>query len=176
MALTTALNTSAVPIACAGGTPRNRVSTGAVMTPPPTPVRPIMIAMPKPIRNSMSAVGGEWFVVRGAGTPRRTLQMDSALQFFPGPSARARIVRVYRKGGARDTTDARIAVIVQREQRDFVLAQVGPDRLCRPIGQRRDFAQVLAGGELEVVDRQKIGARFGLLSPKARKPGVVVLK
>src|SRR5450755_2621263 len=100
---------SAVPTAVAGETRSSRINNGVVMLPAPTPVNEMAIAMTKPSRNSMLAF------LMGLG------DVDAAFQFAAGPTSRAGIFRIGRKGCAGLAADARIAKIVERQQGNIVL-------------------------------------------------------
>src|SRR3954470_3499030 len=103
---------SAVPTACGAGMWRNRISTGVVMTPAPTPVSPIAAAITNPSKNSMDS--------------SLRLNVDAAFQLVTTPPARPRIVRVRRRLGAGLAPDARVPQVVQGQGGDLVLFQVSP--------------------------------------------------
>src|SRR5438270_3304551 len=99
-------NASAVPTACAGGTCRNRIRTGAVMMPAPTPVIPMATAMTKPRTISMALFARD---------------VDTALEFATAPAPGTEVLGIGWRRGARGATDAGVSVIVQRKQRNAAL-------------------------------------------------------
>src|SRR5690242_3059929 len=128
VSLTMAVKIKAVPTASAGGTPKKSVRTGAVITPPPTPIRPIRTAIANPRRNSMAC---------------SCLNVDSAFQFLARPSPGARIVGIERKRGARGAADTGVAAVIEGQQRDIVMFAVIPHIARGPVGERAHFAQRL---------------------------------
>src|SRR5579871_783910 len=105
--------------------------TGAVIIPAPTPVIPIATAIKNPRTISMASLARD---------------MDAALQFFAGPAAGSRIIRIGRQRGAGRTSDAGVAIVVQRKRWDAALFQISPYVRVRPVGERADFEQLLSGG------------------------------
>src|SRR5262245_54298836 len=71
--------------------------------------------------------------------PANSLRLDMypALQLFARPAARPRVVRVQRKRRAGFAADARVAQLVERQQRDVVILRVLPDVARVPAGDRR---------------------------------------
>src|SRR3954452_3111961 len=115
---TQAAYTSDVVTASNGGTPRNSISAGAVITPPPTPVIPMATAIANPSKTSIS--------------PLLTSDVDPALEFVPAPTSRPQIVRARRRRGAGLAADTRVAAVVQRQHRNVVFLQIRPDLAVRP--------------------------------------------
>src|SRR5688572_7782219 len=66
------------------------------------------------------------------------LNVDPAFELLALPAAGARVVRVGGRRGARLAADARVAEVVERQQRDVVVLGILPDVACRPPGDRRD--------------------------------------
>src|SRR4051812_34801834 len=120
---------SAVPTAIGAGTCINRISTGAVTEPAPTPVRPTASA----IRNPS--------VISSMGSVR--LDVDSALELPPAPTPRTRILRIRRARGARLTSNTRVALLVQRQERQSLSLHIGPHLRPRPLRQGTHFLQRL---------------------------------
>src|SRR5579863_8366056 len=92
------------------------------------------------------------------------------IRVLPPPAAGAMGLSRLGGPGARRTTDARIAAIVQRAVIELVAADVAPDVGLRPVQQRADLRQP---GMLVLGYRLRCGALLGLLVPHARHPGTV---
>src|SRR5580658_2005819 len=121
-----------------------RIKTGAVMTPAPTPVTPIATAMMKP---------------RTISTWLFALDVNAALQLLAAPAARARVIGIDGRRGARRAADAGVALIVERQRRDAAALQVGPHIGVGPVGERAHFEQLMAGGQLEIIQGLEVRAR-----------------
>src|ERR1700728_986834 len=117
----------AVPTAVAGGTRKSKISKGVVMVPAPTPVREIASAMTKPITNS---------ILVGHGDVSGLSDVDAAFEFAAGPTPGARVARIGWQRGAGVAADARIADIVERQQRNAMLARKCPDVFVGPTRER----------------------------------------
>src|SRR5690349_13369722 len=113
MILITAPKINAVPTAIGAGTPSSRINTGAVTAPDPTPVSPTASAITKPSVTSSMLFAG--------------LDMNPAFELLSTPAARTQIVRILGLGRARRAADARIALIVQRQERQSLALHIGPD-------------------------------------------------
>src|SRR5919197_3246625 len=100
--------------------------------------------------------------------------MDPALTLGAAPSSGTRIVWIQRTRRARLAADARVALVVQRQQRNRVRPCVVPDILGGPGGERTHLAQHCAIRKREWFDLREIGARWGLLAAQCREPHIVL--
>lgn len=96
--------------------------------------------------------------------------MDTALELLAAPAAAARVGSRGRFGGAGFAADGGVALVVECEARDVVLAGVGFDAVPCPVGEDRDLLQRLAGGQAMVFDLLEAGAGRRLLAAQAGEP------
>src|ERR1051325_7610206 len=81
--------------------------------------------------------------------------MDAAFQLVgAGPAAGALLLVRRDRPGARDAADRPEADIVERVVRDLVDADVGPDALLVPIGEREELPDVVALRPLQLRGRR----------------------
>src|ERR1051326_2128835 len=157
---TTVPKISAVPTHSFAGSPNSRINRGVVSDPAPTPVRAMNTAITNPSANST------WSSAR--------LNMDTALQLtFSLPASGARIFGIDRQSRAGLAADAGVAQIVERQRRNIVSGQVGPDIAIGPLGQRADFFEHLPARQLERFHHLKVRACGRLFAAQRRKPAVV---
>src|SRR4029453_9571848 len=112
--------------------------------------------------------------VRGtrASVPNR-LDVDAALELLALPAPRAGIFGIEGDGCAGLATDARVADVVQREQRYLVRLRVHPDVLRRPHRKRAHFAERPSRRQTKRLHFGEIRPRRGLLTAQAREPHIV---
>src|SRR5258707_770018 len=132
MNLTMAEYASAVLTAISTGTCRKRISSGAVMTPAPTPLNAITTAMQNPMTKSIFDTLSNCVL--------RRLQMDAALLLPATPTSRAGIAGVKGQAGAGLAADAGVTLVVKRQEWNVVLDGIEPDVLRGPLGKRADLA------------------------------------
>src|SRR5579863_4023823 len=87
------------------------------------------------------------------------LNVNPALQLaFALPAAGTQIVSTDGKRGTWLAADAGVALIVQRQMLNAMAVEIAPDFLNGPTGQRADFLESLAAGQLERLDLLEIRA------------------
>src|SRR5262249_3315208 len=94
-------------------------------------------------------------------------------EFLSLPASRSWMGRIEREGGAWLAADARVACLVQRQQRNVVRVRVVPYVSCGPPCQRADLPNDLPAGQAERFDPAERRARWRLLTPQTREPRVV---
>ena len=102
--------------------------------------------------------------------------MNAALELLSLPAAGPQVLGVEWRRRAGLAADARVAAVVEGQERDGVRLRVGPHVLVRPGGQRADLAEDFPRWQAEVFDRLQVGARRRLLAPEAGEPDVVRLE
>src|SRR5258708_27603535 len=108
------------------------------MTPAPTPLSAITMAMQNPMTKSIfSTLSG--CVLRG-------LQVDAALLFPATPASGAGIVGVEGQAGTGLAADAGVTLVVEREKRNVVLPGIVPNVFSGPLRERADLANGLGRG------------------------------
>src|ERR1700682_6383115 len=90
------------------------------------------------------------------------------IRAFPPPAARTNVLTRKDRARARRATDAGITAIVQRVVGNCVIANVGPDLVLAPIGQRIELAYRVRRVDLLDFDR---ATRHRLRAPLAGDPG-----
>src|ERR1700682_1534089 len=90
------------------------------------------------------------------------------IRAFPPPATRTNVLTRKDRARARRATDAGITAIVQRVVGNCVIANVGPDLVLAPIGQRIELAYRVRRVDLLDFDR---ATRHRLRAPLAGDPG-----
>src|SRR5580698_5217294 len=96
--------------------------------------------------------------------------MNATFQFLAAPASAARIRPSCRNRSARLAADTRIALIVEREPRNSMLAGIRLDTRPVPVRQNADLLHLLAGRKLMVFYLLESRARWRLLTPQPGKP------
>jgi hypothetical protein len=100
--------------------------------------------------------------------------MDAAFDFSARPAAGARIIRVSGDGRAWLAADARVAAVIEIEQRNAVVRAGLPYVAHGPVSKRTELAHDNAAGQGEVGDLFEGGAAAGLLAAEAGEPDLIV--
>src|ERR1700704_4460125 len=111
------------------------------MIPAPTPVIPMATAIKKPRTISMALLAGD---------------MDAAFELLAGPSPRAQVLGVGWKRCARGASNAGVALVIKRKDRDLPAFQIRPYIGIRPIRKRAYFQQLLARWQTKMIDQLQI--------------------
>src|SRR5437763_4159848 len=110
-----------------------------------------------------------WSVIRLLD--QRCVDVDAALELVgAGPAARALVLALADRTGARDAADRRVAAVVQRVVRNLVDVDVGVDALGAPVCERLDLPDGVALAPLDLLRARSRGA---LLAPDSGDPRVV---
>jgi len=86
---------------------------------------------------------------------------------FPPPAAGAKILARFDRASAGSAADGRVTAVMERIVRHVMGANVGPDVLGAPIGERVEFGEAVRG--VELLERQ-VASRDRLLAPLAGDP------
>ena len=92
--------------------------------------------------------------------------------FAPPQRPGARICAGGGNCGARLAADAFVSRVIQRQVVDFFARGVFPNLPPGPCGERTDFQQGLAAGQLMIFDDFQIGSRGRLFAAQSRKPEI----
>ena len=100
--------------------------------------------------------------------------MDAALDFATGPSAGARIIGVGGYGRARLAAYARIAAVIEIEQRNLVVCAGLPYVAHGPVSERTELADDDAAGQGEVGNFFEGGAAASLFAAETGQPKLII--
>src|SRR3954466_510525 len=107
----------------------------------------------------------------------REESMNAALDLVePGPASGAFILTIGGLARAGPASDRTIALVLQRIVRDFVLANVFPNRVAIPIGHRVQLHDLAPGGFIKQIDFNDANftARGGLFAAQPGDPAIDV--
>ena len=161
-----------MPTATGAGTPRNSTRTGTVTVPAPTPVSAINSAMKNPMTYCI-VLATQFLCFRAAYFARRCLNVNPALHFAAGPTARSRIVGIERQRRAWLAADRCVAALIKRQQRNPKLLARVPNVARRPLRQRRQLQHLLAAGQRKHRRLFERGAAPCLLAAQAGEPHAI---
>jgi hypothetical protein len=102
--------------------------------------------------------------------------MYAAFELAAGPTAGAGVAGIGGESGARFAANAGIASLIERQQRDVMLAGEIPDVFVGPLSQKTHFGESLAGWERESVEDLQVSASGRLDAAETSEPHIVVLE
>src|SRR5262249_54221238 len=94
----------------------------------------------------------------------RQLDVNAALELLSLPAAGSGIRGIERQRCARLASNARIADLIERQERNGVPGRIVPDLLRRPASQRADLADDLAARQRKRLDFFELRSRRRLLT------------